>query len=62
MNSSAFLHISKDELVLMRYYSMFSIDDTAEGEVLSGAGNMFYAGADLDIGYGAKRGRRRKSI
>jgi enoyl-CoA hydratase/carnithine racemase len=38
-----------DELV--RVFTMFDVDDRVRCVVLSGAGKMFCAGADLNIGF-----------
>ena len=46
---NAFTEVMVDELV--RVFTMFDVDDRVRCVVLSGAGKMFCAGADLNIGF-----------
>ena len=50
-NHNAFTKTMEQELV--RVYSMFDVDDRVKCMVLTGAGRMFCAGADLDVGFNA---------
>lgn len=52
-NYNAFTKVMEEELV--RVYSMFNVDERVRCIVLTGAGKMFCAGADLDIGFVAQR-------
>ena len=48
-NYNAFTKVMEEELV--RVFEMFDLDDRVRCVVLNGAGKMFCAGADLDIGF-----------
>lgn len=52
-NYNAFTKVMEDELV--RVFTMFDVDDRVRCVVLNGAGKMFCAGADLDIGFNAQK-------
>ena len=52
-NNNAFTKVMEQELV--RVYSMFDVDDRVKCIVIRGAGRMFCAGADLDIGFVSQR-------
>jgi hypothetical protein len=52
-NYNAFTKVMEEELV--RVFAMFDLDDRVRCVVLNGAGKMFCAGADLDIGFNAQK-------
>jgi enoyl-CoA hydratase/carnithine racemase len=52
-NYNAFTKVMEDELV--RVFTMFDVDDRVRCVVVNGAGKMFCAGADLDIGFNAQK-------
>jgi enoyl-CoA hydratase/carnithine racemase len=52
-NYNAFTKVMEGEVV--RVFTMFDVDDRVRCVVLNGAGKMFCAGADLDIGFNAQK-------
>jgi enoyl-CoA hydratase/carnithine racemase len=52
-NYNAFTKVMEEELVGI--FSMFDVDDRVRCVVLKGAGKMFCAGADLDIGFNSQK-------
>jgi enoyl-CoA hydratase/carnithine racemase len=50
---NAFTKAMEEELV--RVFTMFDMDDRVRCVVLNGAGKMFCAGADLDIGFNSQK-------
>lgn len=52
-NYNAFTKVMEEELV--RVFTMFDVDDRVRCVVLNGAGKMFCAGADLDIGFNSQK-------
>lgn len=52
-NYNAFTKVMEEELV--RIFAMFDVDDRVRCVVLKGAGKMFCAGADLDIGFNSQK-------
>ena len=57
-NYNAFTKIMEEELV--RVFVMFDLDDRVRCVVLNGAGKMFCAGADLDIGFQSQKETERE--
>jgi enoyl-CoA hydratase/carnithine racemase len=57
-NYNAFTKIMEEELV--RVFEMFDLDDRVRCIVLNGAGKMFCAGADLDIGFKSQKETERE--
>jgi enoyl-CoA hydratase/carnithine racemase len=57
-NYNAFTKVMEEELV--RVFEMFDLDDRVRCVVLNGAGKMFCAGADLDIGFKSQKERERE--
>jgi len=57
-NYNAFTKVMEEELV--RVYSMFEVDERVKAIVIIGAGKMFCAGADLDIGFTAQKEQARE--
>jgi enoyl-CoA hydratase/carnithine racemase len=57
-NYNAFTKVMEEELV--RVFEMFDLDDRVRCVVLNGAGKMFCAGADLDIGFTSQKETERE--
>ena len=58
-NYNAFTKTMEEELG--HVYSLFSVDDRVKCVVLTGAGKMFCAGADLDVGFPLEKERVRET-
>jgi enoyl-CoA hydratase/carnithine racemase len=57
-NYNAFTKVMEEELV--RVFEMFDLDDRVRCVVLNGAGKIFCAGADLDIGFKSQKETERE--
>jgi enoyl-CoA hydratase/carnithine racemase len=57
-NYNAFTKVMVGELV--RVFEMFDLDDRVRCVVLNGAGKMFCAGADLEIGFNSQKETERE--
>jgi len=58
-NYNSFTKVMEEELI--QVFSMFDVDDRVKSVVLHGAGKMFCAGADLDIGFVAQKESARQA-
>lgn len=58
-NYNSFTKVMEEELI--RVFSMFDVDDRVRCVVITGAGKMFCAGADLDIGFVAQKEHDREA-